>query len=175
MTAEERHGACDAPRRFLVRRHPARTLHYDLRLEDGAVVMSWAVPKGPSLDPSARRLAIRVSDRPAGTFDFDGLAARAAAGAVDEAAWDWGSWWVESSLRDTPTALDRGELAFALLGSKLRGGFVLVKTSPRQHRHESEWLLVHRADQHAVAGWDAEEHRGAPTTPVGYQLWSPRV
>jgi bifunctional non-homologous end joining protein LigD len=141
--------------RFVVQRHRARRLHYDLRLEIGGVLVSWAVPKGPTLDPRARRLAVHVEDHPLDYFDFEGVIPEGY-GAGDVIVWDWGKW--EAADGDEPEkALQEGELHFDLHGQKLQGRFVLVRTKTTDDGKE-HWLLLHKNDDAAVAGWDPEDH-----------------
>jgi bifunctional non-homologous end joining protein LigD len=147
-----------APRgehRFVVQRHRARRLHYDLRLEIGGVLVSWAIPKGPTLDPRARRLAVHVEDHPVDYFDFEGVIPEGY-GAGDVIVWDWGT-WEPADGQDPETALQAGELHFDLHGQKLRGRFVLVRTRTTADGKE-QWLLLHKNDDAAVRGWDPEEH-----------------
>jgi bifunctional non-homologous end joining protein LigD len=141
--------------RFVVQRHRARRLHYDLRLEIGGVLVSWAVPKGPTLDPRARRLAVRVEDHPLDYFDFEGVIPEGY-GAGDVIVWDWGT-WEPADGQDPEKALKAGELHFDLHGQKLRGRFVLVRTKTTGAGKE-QWLLLHKNDDDAVRGWDPEEH-----------------
>jgi bifunctional non-homologous end joining protein LigD len=143
--------------RFVVQRHRATSLHYDVRLEIGGVLVSWAVPRGPSLDPSDRRLAVRVEDHPLEYFDFEGVIPRAEYGAGDVIVWDWGRWTADRSVADAAAALDRGELKVDLEGEKLHGEFVLVRADFGRDRRE-KWLLIHRRDDDAVPGWDTEDH-----------------
>ena len=148
--------------RFVVHRHRARRLHYDLRLEVGGVLASWAVPKGPTLDPRARRLAVHVEDHPLDYFDFEGVIPEGGYGAGDVIVWDWGTW--EPAEGDDPAgAIAAGELHFDLHGEKLRGRFVLVRTKTNSDGKES-WLLLHKKDDAAVAGWDPEEHPASVKT-----------
>ncbi|WP_305785447.1 DNA polymerase ligase N-terminal domain-containing protein [Symbioplanes lichenis] len=136
---------------FVVQRHRARRLHYDFRLELGGVLVSWAVPKGPTLDPGVRRAAYRVDDHELSYGSFEGVLPAGRYGAGDVIVWDTGPWHLASG------ALEDGELHFDLDGDKLRGRFVLVhtRTSPAG---KEEWLLLHKRDDHAVAGWNAEDH-----------------
>ncbi len=142
--------------RFVVQRHRARRLHYDLRLELDGVLVSWAVPGGPTLDPKARRLAVHVEDHPVEYVDFEGVIPRGEYGGGDVVVWDRGTW--EPSGTDDPAqAIADGELHFDLHGEKLKGRFVLVRT--REDRSGKEqWLLLHKNDDDAVPGWDPEEH-----------------
>ena len=141
--------------RFVVQRHRARRLHYDLRLEAGGVLMSWAVPKGPTLDADVRRLAVHVGDHELDHFDFEGVIGTGQHGAGDVVVWDWGTWELAAG-RDPLVEVARGDLHFALHGEKLGGRFALVR---RQHRGGAEqWLLFKKHDAHAVPGWDPEAH-----------------
>jgi len=142
--------------RFVVQRHRARRLHYDTRLELGGVLVSWAVTRGPTLDPRQRRLAVRVEDHPIEYFDFEGRIPGGQYGAGDVIVWDWGTWTADASTPDAVDALESGELKLRLDGEKLRGGFVLLRTPIRGDLRK--WLLIHRRDADAVDGWDAEEH-----------------
>src|ERR687892_1675973 len=111
-----------APPLFVVQKHQARALHYDVRLEIGGVLVSWAVPKGPTLDPAARRLAMRTEDHPIEYFDFEGVIPEKQYGAGDVIVWDWGTWEPEET-DDPAGAVAKGELKFRLHGEKLRGRF----------------------------------------------------
>lgn len=137
--------------RFVVQRHRARRLHYDLRLELGGVLVSWAVPKGPTLDPSARRLAVRTEDHPLEYFDFEGVIPAGEYGGGDVIVWDWGTWRLGKA-GDPGAALGAGELHVDLDGVKLHGRFVLLRTGGKS------WLLLHKRDAHAVPGWNPEDH-----------------
>jgi bifunctional non-homologous end joining protein LigD len=148
--------AADPTGRFVVQRHRARRLHYDVRLELGGVLVSWAVPRGPSLDPEARRLAIHVEDHPIEYFDFEGLIPRQQYGAGDVIVWDWGTWSADPSTPDAEAALRDGELKFTVHGEKLRGAFVLLRMRWTD-APKDQWLLIHRRDRHAQRGWDAED------------------
>ena len=127
---------------FVVQQHAASTLHYDFRLEIGGVLVSWAVPKGPSSDPKEKRLAMRVDDHSIGWGAFEGVIGSGdGAGAV--IVWDRGE--VEFK-QDPEAALADGHLSFVLHGAKLRGGWVLrrIDRAPREG-----WLLIKKRDEHA--------------------------
>ena len=141
--------------RFVVQRHRARRLHYDLRLEADGVLLSWAVPKGPTLDPDVKRMAVRVDDHSLDYFDFEGVIPGSQYGDGDVIVWDWGSWSISGDA-DPITATAAGDLHFDLVGVKLHGHFALVRRGARDGKEA--WLLLHRHDDHAVAGWDPEDH-----------------
>jgi bifunctional non-homologous end joining protein LigD len=145
-------------RRFVVQRHRARRLHYDFRLEIDGVLVSWAVPKGPTLDPKTRRAAFRVEDHPIEYIDFEGVIPAQEYGGGDVIVWDSGTWQPrEADDPDPGRALAAGELHLDMHGEKLRGRFVLVRTTRGQPGKE-EWLLLHKRDEFAVDGWSAEDH-----------------
>ena len=145
--------------RFTIQRHRATALHYDVRLEIGGVLVSWAVPKGPTLDPAARRLAMRTEDHPIEYLDFEGVIPAKQYGAGDVIVWDWGYFEPEAETPDPAKALRKGEIKFVLHGEKVRGRFTIVRTDGRGGDDDREkWLLLHKRDEYAVDGWDAEEH-----------------
>ena len=144
----------DAPR-FVVQRHRARRLHYDLRLELDGVLVSWAVPKGPTLAAGVRRAAFRVEDHPLEYIDFEGVIPAGQYGGGDVIVWDAGTWLPADRSADASQALASGELHVDLYGEKLRGRFALVRTGDDGRQR---WLLVHKRDAYAVDGWDPEEH-----------------
>jgi bifunctional non-homologous end joining protein LigD len=158
-------GAAPTPRtnagsgRFVVQRHRARRLHYDFRLEIGGVLVSWAIPKGPTLDPAVRRAAFRVEDHPIEYIDFEGIIPTDQYGGGDVIVWDTGTWQPTEAGNppDPGRALATGELHLDLYGQKLRGRFVLVRTS-RGTSDKQQWLLLHKRDEYAVSGWNAEDH-----------------
>jgi bifunctional non-homologous end joining protein LigD len=133
--------------RFVVQRHRASRLHYDLRLEAGGVLLSWAVPKGPTLDPDVRRMAVHVEDHPLEYFDFEGVIPAGEYGGGDVIVWDWGTW--ELAGADDPfDAVADGDLHFDLYGEKLSGRFALVRRGAKGNREQ--WLLIHKHDESAV-------------------------
>ncbi|MBW3611040.1 MAG: ATP-dependent DNA ligase [Actinobacteria bacterium] len=142
--------------RFVVQRHRARRLHYDVRLEIDGVLASWAVPKGPTRDPKARQLAIHVEDHPIEYFDFEGIIPKGEYGGGDVIVWDWGTWRPAGS-DDPARSIAQGELHFDLRGEKLAGRFVLVRRDGDGSGKE-QWLLLHKHDDDAVAGWNPEDH-----------------
>jgi len=146
-------------RRFVVQRHRARRLHYDFRLQLDGVLVSWAVPRGPTLDPDVRRLAVHVEDHPMEYEWFEGVIPSGEYGGGDVIVWDRGTW--EPHGTDDPGAAVRdGELHLDLHGERLAGRFALVRRGNDRQTGQSgkeQWLLVHKHDRHAVAGWDAEQ------------------
>jgi bifunctional non-homologous end joining protein LigD len=142
--------------RFVVQRHRARRLHYDFRLEVDGVLASWAVPRGPSLDPAARQLAVHVEDHPLEYAGFEGVIPRGQYGGGDVIVWDRGT-WTPAHTDDPVAAIAAGELHFDLIGEKLAGRFALVRRN-RRPGGKDEWLLVHKNDDHARHGWTAEDH-----------------
>ncbi len=148
--------------RFVVQRHRARRLHYDLRLEVDGVLVSWAVPKGPTLDPDVRRLAVHVEDHPLDYFDFEGVIPQGEYGGGDVIVWDWGTWSLADA-DDPLEAVEAGSLHFDLSGEKLAGRFALVRRGPPSGQKE-QWLLIHKHDAHAVSGWDPDAHPSSVKT-----------
>jgi bifunctional non-homologous end joining protein LigD len=154
VAAERRPG----PLRFVVQRHRARALHYDFRLEMDGVLASWAVPKGPTLDPKVRRAAFHVEDHPIEYIDFEGIIPSRQYGGGDVIVWDAGTWAPvrESDAADPVRAVADGEVHMALDGEKLHGRFVLVRTRTDASGKE-EWLMLHKNDEFAAPGWNAED------------------
>jgi bifunctional non-homologous end joining protein LigD len=144
--------------RFVVQRHRARRLHYDFRLEIDGVLVSWAVPKGPTLDPGVRRAAFHVEDHPLEYIDFEGVIPAGEYGGGDVIVWDAGTWQPHAAgdPPDPRRAVDAGELHLDLFGEKLRGRFVLVRTR-RTDAGKDQWLLLHKHDPFAESGWTAED------------------
>jgi bifunctional non-homologous end joining protein LigD len=146
--------AVTAGNRFVVQRHQARRLHYDLRLEIGGALKSWAVPKGPTLDPKQKRLAVQVEDHPLEYGDFEGTIPAGNYGAGVVSVWDSGTF----EMLGEPAAeqqLARGDFKFQLHGNKLLGNFALVRM---KNSKKNEWLLLKKPDFAAQDGWNAEDH-----------------
>ena len=141
---------------FVVREHAATAHHFDLRLEVGGAMRSWAVPKGPSLDPAVKRLAVEVADHPIADNDFEG-----AIGDGRAIVWDRGR-YEQGGRVAWPQALERGHAVFVLHGEKLRGGFALQRTRPGE---KPQWLLIKRRDEHALTGSDVVAER--PQSVIG--------
>ncbi|HVN38857.1 MAG TPA: DNA ligase D [Myxococcota bacterium] len=133
------------PGLFVVQQHAARRMHYDLRLEWRGALLSWAVPKGPSLDPSEKRMAVQVEDHPVEYADFEGVIPEGNYGAGEVILWDRGRWIPRE---DPDAGLASGKLLFDLEGFKLRGRFTLVRTA-RGGAQGREWLLIKKEDAHA--------------------------
>src|SRR6266851_259437 len=140
---------------FVIQKHAATRLHYDLRLEVGGVLKSWAVPKGPSLNPADKRLAIQVEDHPFEYRKFEGTIPAGNYGAGEVIIWDQGTYEPEGSA-SAAEQIERGELKFRLHGQKLNGSFVLVRL--RRSTGKNEWLLIKHKDSDADPLWNVEEH-----------------
>jgi bifunctional non-homologous end joining protein LigD len=152
--------------RFVVQMHDATRLHYDFRLETEGVLKSWAVPKGPSLDPADKRLAMQVEDHPVSYFDFEGNIPENNYGAGTVIVWDVGTWqplspvavngkYVPGTEAEAATMLAKGDLKFRLNGKRLKGDFALVKMRGRRPGSKgNEWLMIKKHDDHVVEGYD---------------------
>jgi bifunctional non-homologous end joining protein LigD len=136
--------------RFVVQKHAATRLHYDFRLELDGVFLSWAVTKGPSLDPSDRRLAVQTEDHPLDYGDFEGTIPKGEYGGGTVMLWDRGYWEPEG---DPRAMLKRGDLKFTLDGERMKGSWVLVRMKRREGEKRDNWLLIKHHD-----GWSVEEH-----------------
>jgi bifunctional non-homologous end joining protein LigD len=145
---------------FVVQKHIASQLHYDFRLEFDGVLKSWAVPKGPSPDPSIKRLAVEVEDHPVEYANFEGPIPEGEYGGGTVMIWDRGTY--EPQNGEVSAGLKKGELKFTLKGKKLKGSWVLVRTNGRQ------WLLIKHRDRYAS---DADLAVSAPRSVVTGGLW----
>ncbi len=135
---------------FVVQEHQATAHHFDVRLEVDGVMRSWAVPKGPSMDPAVKRFAVQVEDHSLAHNDFEGRAGKG--GGI---IWDRGQYEQGGRVR-WPEALDRGHAVFVLHGEKLRGGFALQRTRGGE---KPQWLLIKRRDEHSASGSDIVAER----------------
>lgn len=141
VTPEPRGGpgrAAGPKRQFVVQKHRASSLHYDFRLEHGGVMLSWAIPKGPSLDPSVKRLAMPTEPHPIEYNEFEGVIPAGEYGGGTVMIWDRGTW--EPEVPDVDRALAKGDLKFKLHGRKLKGSWVLVRI------RKGPWLLIKHRD-----------------------------
>jgi bifunctional non-homologous end joining protein LigD len=144
---------------FVVQKHEATRLHYDFRLEIGGVLVSWAVPKGPSLNPADKRLAIQTEDHPLEYADFEGVIPEGHYGAGIVMVWDKGTYEIEPD-GSAAEQLAAGELKFTLHGQKLNGGFVLIRAGLRSSgaRQGKNWLLIKRQDEYADRSWNIDRY-----------------
>jgi bifunctional non-homologous end joining protein LigD len=138
--------------RFVIHEHHSTRLHYDFRLEIAGVLKSWAVPKGPSMNPAEKRLAVRVMDHPLEYAEFEGIIPQGHYGAGPVVIWDSGIFEPEG---DPESALERGKLLFSLKGRKLEGGFSLSWMKGRGTGND--WLLIKKRDEFAREDWKVEE------------------
>ncbi len=145
--------------RFVVQQHHASRMHFDFRLEHDGVLLSWAVPKGPSFDTAAKRLAVRTEDHPLDYADFEGVIPAGQYGAGSVIVWDRGVW---EPVGDAATGLAKGELKFRLNGEKLTGGWVLVRLKPRGGERAENWLLIKERDEHVRATADFDVTAARP-------------
>ena len=155
--------------RFVVQKHRATRLHYDFRLEMEGVLKSWAVPKGPSLDPADKRLAMQVEDHPVSYFDFEGNIPEGNYGAGNVIVWDVGTWeplspkavdgkYLPGTEAEAAAMIAKGDLKFRLHGKRLNGDFALIHMKGRRPGSKgTEWLLIKKHDEQAVAGYDIEK------------------
>jgi bifunctional non-homologous end joining protein LigD len=139
---------------FVIHKHDARRLHYDLRLEHDGVLWCWAVTRGPSLDPTDKRLAVHVEDHPLDYADFEGTIPKGSYGAGAVIVWDRGTWAPEG---DAVAGMNKGHLSFALAGEKLKGDWHLVRLKPRAKEKHDNWLLIKAEDEFATISPDILE------------------
>lgn len=152
-TSEPAGGAAAGPgNRFVVHKHQATADHYDLRLELDGVLKSWAVPKGPSLDPADKRLAVETEDHPLDYVDFEGLIPKGEYGGGPMIVWDAGTWAPMEP--DPEKALREGAFKFRLAGEKLKGGWMLARLKPKPGERKRNWLLFKERDAAAEPGSD---------------------
>jgi len=156
--------------RFVVQKHRATRLHYDFRLEMDGVLKSWAVPKGPSLDPADKRLAMQVEDHPVSYFDFEGIIPEGNYGAGTVMVWDVGTWeplspvpvkgkFVPATDAEAAAMLQKGDFKFRLRGKRMKGDFVLIHMKGRRPGSKgTEWLLIKKQDEYAVPGFNIEQY-----------------
>jgi bifunctional non-homologous end joining protein LigD len=149
---------------FVIQKHAASRLHYDFRLELDGTLKSWAVPKGPSLDPGQRRLAVHVEDHPLDYADFEGIIPEKQYGAGTVMVWDRGYW---SPIGDPRATYRRGRLKFHLVGEKLRGIWNLVRMGPRSGEDQDNWLLIKERDEEARQGEDSDITKLADSAATG--------
>src|ERR1044071_520722 len=150
---------------FVIQKHRATSLHYDFRLVHDGVMLSWAVPKGPSLDPATKRFAMQTEDHPIEYNRFEGIIPEGEYGGGTVMIWDRGTWTPESP--DVDAALAKGELKFTMEGKKLHGSWVMVRTRPRPGSSRPAWLLIKHRDSWASSG-DVTE--AAPRSVISDRL-----
>jgi bifunctional non-homologous end joining protein LigD len=136
-----------APLIYVIQKHRATALHYDFRIEWKGVLLSWAVPKGPALDPTVRRLAMHVEDHPIDYATFEGVIPEGEYGGGTVMVWDQGTWTPEQE--DVDAALTKGDLKMTLHGKKLKGSWVLVRTRGYGRDDGKSWLLIKHRDEYA--------------------------
>jgi len=156
----------NGPLIFVVQKHRATSLHYDFRLEWKGTLLSWAVPKGPSLDPSVKRLAMQVEDHPIDYANFEGVIPEGEYGGGTVMVWDKGTW--EAEVPDVDAALEKGDLKFTLFGKKLKGSWVLVRTRGfGSTPSKKSWLLIKHRDQYAS---ERDVTADEPTSVLSHRL-----
>jgi bifunctional non-homologous end joining protein LigD len=161
--------------RFVVQRHAASRLHYDFRLEMEGVLKSWAVPKGPSLDPADKRLAMMVEDHPVSYFDFEGTIPAGNYGGGTVMVWDVGTWeplspvpvdgvYLPGTEKEAAAMLVKGDLKFRLKGKRLKGDFALIHIKGRSGSKGNEWLLIKKKDDEVVPGFNIDKYETSVLT-----------
>jgi bifunctional non-homologous end joining protein LigD len=162
--------------RFVVQKHRATRLHYDFRLEMDGVLKSWAVPKGPSLDPADKRLAMQVEDHPVSYFDFEGTIPEGNYGAGTVMVWDLGTWeplspvavngkYVPGTDKEADAMLQKGDLKFRLHGKRLNGDFALIHMKARRPGSKgTEWLMIKKHDDDVVVPYDIDKYDSSVLT-----------
>lgn len=158
-------GAPDTALSFVIQKHAARNLHYDFRLELDGTLVSWAVPKGPSLDPADKRLAVHVEDHPLSYGNFEGSIPKGQYGGGDVIVWDRGIWQPHG---DPAKAYRDGKLKFTLVGEKLAGDWTLVRTRLRGSGDKEQWLLIKERDG------EARPAGSTMSWPSGRKVYCPR-
>ncbi|HEY8264098.1 MAG TPA: DNA polymerase ligase N-terminal domain-containing protein [Methyloceanibacter sp.] len=139
---------------FVIQKHAARRTHFDFRLEHDGVLKSWAVTRGPSLDPSQKRLAVMTEDHPLEYGKFEGVIPKGEYGGGPVMIWDRGTW---EPIGDPDAGLAKGDLKFRLHGDRLNGDFVLVRMKPRKGEKRENWLLIKKRDEYAGDGNEPTE------------------
>jgi bifunctional non-homologous end joining protein LigD len=156
---------------FVVQKHDASHLHYDFRLEIDGVLVSWAVPKGPTLDPAVKRFATMTEDHPLQYSDFEGVIPEGEYGAGTMMVWDRGTYDTEDK-RPAAKHLAHGQINLILHGKKLQGAFVLlhIGRGAAKPREKSRWLLIKRRDDYGRTGWNPEDARLSQSVLTGRTL-----
>jgi bifunctional non-homologous end joining protein LigD len=154
---------------FVVQKHHASRLHYDFRLAINGVLVSWAVPKGPSMNPAERHLAIRTEDHPLEYAEFEGVIPEGQYGAGTVMVWDMGSYNLQNGV-PLDEQLSRGKIDVELHGTKLRGGFTLIGTGKTSSDSKERWLLIKQRDEYADPSWDIESPRFDHSVLTGRSL-----
>jgi len=156
--------------RFVVQRHRATRLHYDFRLEMEGVLKSWAVPKGPSLNPADKRLAMQVEDHPVSYFDFEGIIPEGNYGAGTVMVWDVGTWeplsaetkngkYLTATDAEASAMLKKGDFKFRLHGKRLNGDYALIHMKARRPGSKgTEWLLIKKQDENVDSRFDIDKY-----------------
>jgi len=156
---------------FVVQKHDASRLHYDFRLAISGALVSWAVPKGPSMDPAEKRLAVRTEDHPLEYAEFEGVIPAGQYGAGTVMVWDTGTYEPQDGF-PPDEQLARGKIDVVLKGTKLHGGFTLVQTGKRSAApsQKERWLLIKQHDKYADPSWDVESPRFDRSVLTGRSL-----